>query len=60
MRERIAPEEYKGIYYDEIREDDLIIMGSEPDSVAGRMKLDAGISESLWRLSVETGLCAPQ
>ena len=56
MRERIAPKEYKGEYYDEIRADDLIIMGNEPDSAVGRMKLDAGILESLWRLSVETGL----
>ncbi len=56
MRERIAPEEYKGVYYGEILAEDLIIMGKEPNEIAGRMDLDSGICESLWRLSMETGL----
>lgn len=30
-------------------------MGSEPDTIAGRISLDDGIFESLWRLSIETG-----
>lgn len=31
-------------------------MGSEPDTIAGRISLGNGIFESLWRLSIETGL----
>ena len=56
MRERIEPEEYRGVYYDEIREGDLIIMGAKPDRIAGSMNAGYGIYESLWRLSLETGL----
>ena len=56
MREIIAPEDRKGIYYDEIRAEDLIIMGRKPDNIAGCISLDEGILAGLWRLSVETGL----
>ena len=56
MRETIKPEDYKGIYYDEIRAEDLIIMGERPDDIAGQIGLEDGIHEGLWRLSAETGL----
>ena len=56
MREKIEPEDYTGVYYDEIREDDLIIMGERPDKVVGCMKVRRGIYDSLWRLSLETDL----
>lgn len=56
MRERVNPGDYKGIYYDEISPDDLIIMGEEPESAAGYIKAERGIFESLWNISIETGL----
>ncbi len=56
MRERIQPEDYRGKYFDEIRPEDLIIMGETPDDIAGLIHTERGICESLWRLSVETDL----
>ncbi len=56
MRETIEPADRKGEYFDEIRAEDLIIIGTEPEKAAGRIGIDAGILGSLWRLSVETDL----
>lgn len=56
MRERVEPEEYRGVYNDEIRDGDLIIMGKEPEKTAGHICAENGIYESLWRLSLETDL----
>ncbi len=56
MRRRIDPEDYLGSYTDEIRPDDLIIMGEGLTGAAGSMKLKDGILESLWRISLETDL----
>lgn len=56
MRERVNPEDYKGVYYDEICREDLIIMGEEPEKTAGYIKADKGIYDGLWNISIETGL----
>ena len=56
MRERIKPEAYRGVYFDEIRADDLVIMGERPEKSVGFIRADKGMYESLWRLSLETDL----
>ncbi len=56
MREIIDPNNYKGVYYDKVCCEDLIIMGDKPDKIKALMPLKEGINESLWRLSLETGL----
>ncbi|MBQ9606693.1 MAG: hypothetical protein IJV16_05900 [Lachnospiraceae bacterium] len=56
MRHRIDPGDFRGAYYDEIRAEDLIVMGECPQKTAGTMRLGLGIYGSLWRLSLETGL----
>ena len=56
MRPVIEPKAFKGRYNDEIKPEDLIIMGDFSGEAVGRMELDNGILRSLWRLSLETGL----
>ena len=56
MREHIDPENYRGIYYDTVCFEDLIIMGDKPNEIKAFMPLKEGINESLWRLSLETKL----
>ena len=56
MRKAIKPEDYKGEYSDTVKPEDLLVMGNEPDSAIGSMLLCDGISEGLWRISLETGL----
>ncbi|MBO5551792.1 MAG: hypothetical protein J5966_07515, partial [Lachnospiraceae bacterium] len=56
MRPVIAPENYKGRYYDDIKAEDLIIMGGDPGEIAGEIGLEDGICKGLWQLSLETGL----
>ena len=56
MRRQIEPEQFKGTYKEEILEGDLLVMGTEPDTIKGRMPLGEGIYDSLWELSLETDL----
>lgn len=56
MREKIDPKDYRGVYYETVCGEDLIIMGDKPDEIKAFISLKEGINESLWRLSIETGL----
>lgn len=56
MRKSVKPEDYKGEYSDTVKPEDLLIMGSMPDSAIGSMPIYDGINEGLWRISLETGL----
>ncbi|MCR5746946.1 MAG: hypothetical protein K6G03_04505 [Lachnospiraceae bacterium] len=56
MRKSIREEDYKGQYTEEIKPEDLLIMGKRPEDPLGMMPLNAGIYEGLWQLSLETGL----
>lgn len=56
MRRQIEPEQFKGTYREKIQEGDLLVMGTEPDTIKGRMPLREGIYDSLWELSLETDL----
>lgn len=56
MRRHIEPDSYKGNYTGKPSDGDLVVMGAEPETVKGRFPLDAGIYDSLWRLSLETEL----
>ncbi|MCR5775309.1 MAG: hypothetical protein K6G42_09525 [Lachnospiraceae bacterium] len=55
MRREIPPEQYKGRYREPVTENDLLIMGSRPETTVGSITLEDGIYKSLWRLSLETG-----
>lgn len=56
MRKRIEPEDFKGVYADEVKPEDLLIIGEKPETVKGKMSLEAGVYDALWQISLECGL----
>jgi len=56
MRHRIPEESYRGIYHEKVQPGDLILMDESFEDPVASMDLSEGIYDSLWRLSLETGL----
>ncbi len=56
MRKRIEPEDFKGVYLDEVKPEDLLVIGKKPETVKGEMSLELGIYDALWQISLECGL----